>query len=66
VGWLVLFFVNGLSSGFDAAISGPEAFQAHPLRYLVEAVLSLMLTPVMLVLLQTPFIAAYKALSEPA
>jgi hypothetical protein len=64
--WLAMFVVTGLFTGFgDLGASGPEALQSHPGRYLLEAAASLLLTPIVLILQQAPYVAAYQALREP-
>lgn len=62
--WVVLFVVSGLTTGFtDFGLSDAETLSAHPGRFLLQAAVELVLTPVFLVIGQTPWVAAYRALS---
>lgn len=61
--WILAFVVVGLLTGFGARGEGAEAFMSHPVRYLLEGASPLLFAPVILVLQQTPFVAAYQALS---
>ena len=63
VWWVLAFLVVGLLTGFGAQGEGAEAFMNHPVRYLLEGASPLLFAPVILVLQQTPYVAAYQALS---
>jgi len=65
--WLAMFLLSGLLTGFHGfgPAEGGEALQAHPGRYLLEAIVPVLCTPVLLVLSQAPWVAAYRALSTP-
>jgi hypothetical protein len=66
--WVAVFVINGLTTGFrDFGLSGAEAFEAHPGRYLFEAGVELLLAPFWMIVGQSPWIAVYRALKgEPA
>ena len=67
VTWLALFVISGLTTGFsDLNLTDTETLSAHPGRFLLQAAAELMLVPVFLVIGQTPWVAAYRALSAPA
>ena len=65
--WLVIclltFVMSGLLTGFHgfAGAEGSEALKSHPGRYLFEAVAPILSMPVLLVLSQAPWLAAYQA-----
>jgi hypothetical protein len=64
--WVALFIIGGVLTGFhDLGLSGQEALTAHPGRYVFQIVAEIILAPVFLVITQSPWVAAYKALSEP-
>jgi len=61
--WIAAFLVVGMLTGFGEHGEGADAFVAHPVRYLLEGASPLLFAPVILVLQQTPYVEAYKALS---
>jgi hypothetical protein len=61
--WVLAFVLVGLLTGFGARGEDAEAFVSHPARYLLEGASPLLFAPVITVLQQTPYVAAYKALS---
>jgi hypothetical protein len=63
--WVAAFVVMGALTGFGGSGEGAEAFTAHPARYLLEGASPLLFAPVILVLQQTPWIVAYRALAKP-
>jgi len=66
VTWLALFVASGLLTGFeDLGLTDAETLQAHPGRFLLQAVAELVLGPVFLVIGQAPWVAVYRALPGP-
>lgn len=61
--WIFAFVAVGVLTGFGEHGEGADAFVAHPVRYLLEGASPLLFAPVILVLQQTPYVEAYKALS---
>ena len=66
--YLAVFVLSGLLTGFHgfAPADDGEALQSHPGRYLIEAIIPVLALPALLVLSQAPWVAAYRALSQPA
>jgi hypothetical protein len=66
--YLTVFVLSGLLTGFHgfASADDSEALQSHPGRYMLEAIIPILALPALLVLSQAPWVAAYRALSEPA
>lgn len=61
--WIAAFVAVGVLTGFGEHGEGADAFISHPVRYLLEGASPLLFAPVILVLQQTPYVEAYKALS---
>ena len=63
--WLALFLLSGLLTGFHGigAQEGGDALQSHPGRYLLEAIVPVVLMPAFIVLSQAPWVAAYRDLA---
>lgn len=66
--YLTVFVLSGLLTGFHgfAPADDSEALMTHPGRYLIEAIVPILALPVLLVISQAPWVAAYRALSQPA
>jgi hypothetical protein len=65
--WIALFLLGGALSGFrDIGLSEADTLEAHPGRYVLQVVAEMLLVPVMLVIAQAPWVAAYKTLAAPA
>lgn len=63
VTWVTLFVISGLTTGFgDLNLTDAETLTAHPGRFLLQAGAELVLAPLFLVIGQTPWVAAYRAL----
>ena len=64
--WLFLFVLSGVLTGFHGfgAAEGDEALLSHPGRYLLEAVVPILLMPAFIVLSQAPWVAAYRDLAR--
>lgn len=64
--WLTVFVLSGLLTGFHgfASADDGEALASHPGRYILEAIVPILCMPVMLVLSQAPWVAAYRALAS--
>ena len=64
--WLLVFVLSGLLTGFHgfASADDGEALTSHPGRYVLEAIVPILCMPVMLVLSQAPWVAAYRTLSS--
>ncbi|HSV02104.1 MAG TPA: hypothetical protein VLI41_02770 [Phenylobacterium sp.] len=64
IAWFALFLVGGLATGFrDLGLSGTEALEAHPGRYLFQLAAQVLLAPFWLVIGVAPWIAVYRALA---
>jgi hypothetical protein len=66
--YLAVFVLSGLLTGFHgfAPADDGETLQTHPGRYMLEAIIPILVLPALLVLSQAPWVAAYRALSQPA
>jgi hypothetical protein len=66
--YLAVFVLSGLLTGFHgfAPADDAEALMTHPARYLIEAIIPILALPALLVVSQAPWVAAYRALSQPA
>jgi hypothetical protein len=66
--YLAVFVLSGLLTGFHgfAPADDGEALTTHPGRYLIEAIVPILVLPALLVISQAPWVAAYRALSQPA
>lgn len=66
--YLAVFVLSGLLTGFHgfAPADDSEALQSHPGRYILEAIIPILALPALLMLSQAPWVAAYRALSQPA
>jgi hypothetical protein len=66
--YLAVFVLSGLLTGFHgfAPADDAEALMTHPARYLIEAIIPILVLPALLVVSQAPWVAAYRALSQPA
>jgi len=61
--WFALFLLSGAATGFsDLDLSGVEAMQAHPGRYVLQLAVQVLLAPFWLVIGIAPWIAVYRAL----
>lgn len=65
--YLAVFVLSGLLTGFHgfAPADDGEALTTHPGRYLIEAIIPILALPALLALTQAPWVAAYRALSQP-
>jgi hypothetical protein len=64
VTWLAVFVVSGLLTGFhDLNLTDRETLSEHPGRFVLQALVELVLAPVFLVIAQAPWVAVYKALT---
>jgi hypothetical protein len=64
VTWLIVFVVSGFLTGFrDLNLTDRETLSEHPGRFVLQAVVELVLAPVFLVIAQAPWVAVYKALT---
>lgn len=62
--WFALFLLSGFATGFgDLGLSGREAMQAHPGRYVLQLAVQVLLAPFWLVIGIAPWIAVYRALT---
>jgi hypothetical protein len=66
--YLAVFVLSGLLTGFHgfAPADDGEALTTHPGRYLIEGIVPILALPALLVISQAPWVAAYRALSQPA
>jgi len=66
--YLAVFVLSGLLTGFHgfAPADDAEALMTHPGRYLIEGIIPILALPALLVISQAPWVAAYRALSQPA
>jgi hypothetical protein len=64
VTWLAVFVLGGLLTGFqDLNLTDRETLSEHPGRFVLQALVELVLAPVFLVIAQAPWVAVYKALT---
>jgi len=66
VAWLAVFLISGLLTGFqDLNLTDRETLSEHPGRFVLQALVDLLLAPVFIVIGQAPWVAVYKALTPP-
>jgi hypothetical protein len=66
VALLTVFLLQGLLTGFsDLDLSGTETLTEHPGRWFFQVAAELVLAPVFLVIGNAPWVAVYRAVSEP-